>query len=49
MGRLADARAIMARLRVMTAAETADANFLRNAQQRELLLSGLHLAAAEAD
>jgi hypothetical protein len=49
MGRLAGARAIIARLRAMTPAEIPDASFLRNVQHRELLLSGLRLAAGEAD
>jgi hypothetical protein len=33
----------------MTPAEIPDASLLRNVQHRELLLSGLHLAAGEAD
>ena len=46
-GRLAEAREIIARLRVTGAVVIADARFLRNPEHRELYLSGLHLAAAE--
>jgi adenylate cyclase len=45
MGRLDDAREIVERLRAITPVVIADANFLRNAEHRELLLSGLRLAA----
>jgi adenylate cyclase len=48
MGRLDDAREIVARLRAITSVVIPDAGFLRNAEQRELLLSGLRLAAGEA-
>jgi len=48
MGRLDDAREIVKRLCTITPAVVADANFLRNADHRELLLSGLRLAAGEA-
>jgi adenylate cyclase len=44
MGRLDDAREIVSRLRAITPVVTPDASFLRNAEQRELLLSGLRLA-----
>ena len=50
MGRLDDARAIVARLRAITPVVIhPDASFLRNAEHRELYLSGLRLAAAEAE
>ena len=48
MGRLDDAREIVARLRAMTSVVMPDARQLRNAEHRELLLSGLRLAAGEA-
>jgi hypothetical protein len=48
MGRLDDAREIIARLRAITSVVTPDASFLRNLEHRELLLSGLRLAAGEA-
>jgi adenylate cyclase len=48
MGRLDEAREIVARLRAITPVVIPDANFLRNAKQRELFLSGLRLAAGEA-
>ena len=44
MGRHDDARETVARLRVITSVELPDASYLRNAEQRELFLSGLHLA-----
>ena len=47
MGRLAEAREIITRLRVISSVVIPDASFLRNAKQRELYLSGLRLAAAE--
>jgi adenylate cyclase len=47
MGRLADAREIVARIRAITSVVTPDASFLRNPEHRELLLSGLRLAAGE--
>jgi hypothetical protein len=47
MGRLDDAREIVERLRAVTPVVIADANFLRNAEHRELYLSGLRLAAGE--
>jgi hypothetical protein len=48
MGRLDEARAIVAQLRTITPQVVP--NFLpwRNAEHRELLLSGLRLAAGEA-
>jgi adenylate cyclase len=47
MGRLDDAREIIARLQAITPVMIPDASFLRNAKHRELLLSGLRLAAGE--
>jgi adenylate cyclase len=48
MGRLADAREIVARLRVITPVVIPDASYLRDSEHRELFLSGLRLAAGEA-
>jgi TolB-like protein/class 3 adenylate cyclase len=48
MGRLDDAREIVARLRTITPVVIPDASYLRNAGHRELYLSGLRLAAGEA-
>jgi adenylate cyclase len=49
MGRLDEARETVNRLRVMTAAVMPPVdNFLRNAEDRELFLSGLRLAAGDA-
>jgi adenylate cyclase len=47
MGRLDDAREIVARLRAITAVLIPEASFLRNPEHRELFLSGLRLAADE--
>jgi adenylate cyclase len=47
MGRLDDAREIVGRLRAITSVVIPDASFLRNAEHRELFLSGLRLAAGE--
>jgi hypothetical protein len=47
MGRLDDAREVVARIRAITSAVMPDAGFLRDTQQRELYLSGLRLAAGE--
>jgi adenylate cyclase len=47
MGRLDDAREVVARLRAITSAVIPDASFLRNPEHRELYLSGLRLAAGE--
>ena len=47
MGRLAEAREIVARLRAITPLVISNADYLRNAEQRELLMSGLRLAAGE--
>jgi TolB-like protein/class 3 adenylate cyclase len=50
MGRLDDARAVVARLHAITAVVIhPDVSFLRHAEHRELYLSGLRLAAGEAD
>ena len=48
IGRLDEAQEIVARLRAITPVVIPDANFLRNAEHRELFLSGLCLAAGEA-
>jgi TolB-like protein len=47
MGRLDDARAIVARLRAITPVVVSRAAHLRNPENRELLLSGLRLAIGE--
>jgi TolB-like protein len=47
MGRLDDAREIVTRLRAITSVVVPDASYLRNAEHRELYLSGLRLAAGE--
>jgi tetratricopeptide (TPR) repeat protein len=47
MGRLVEAREIVARLRGITPVVIPSATYLRNAEHRELLLSGLRLAAGE--
>lgn len=47
MGRLDDARAIVARLRAITAVVIPDTSHYRNAGHRELILSGLRLTANE--
>jgi adenylate cyclase len=48
MGRLDDARAIVARLRAISPVVIPDANYLRNAEHRTLYLSGLRLAVGDA-
>ncbi len=48
IGRLVDAREIVERLRATSPVVIPDASYLRNAEHRELLLSGLRLAAGEA-
>ena len=48
MGRLNDAREVVARLRTITSVVIPDANYLRKAEHRELFLSGLRLAMGEA-
>ena len=48
MGRLDDAREVLKRLRTITPIVIPDLSFLRNAEHRELVLSGLRLAAGEA-
>ena len=48
MGRLADAREIVTRLRTITPVVMDQASYLRNPGHRELYLSGLRLAAGEA-
>jgi len=47
MGRLDDAREILARLRTITPVIVPDVSYLRNAEHRELFLSGLRLAMDE--
>ena len=48
MGRLDDAREIVTRLRAITSVVIPDLSHLRNAEHRELFVSGLRLAAGEA-
>jgi tetratricopeptide (TPR) repeat protein len=49
MGRLDEARGVIARLRVFNSAVMSDASFVRRpAEDRELLLSGVRLALGEA-
>jgi adenylate cyclase len=48
MGRLDDAREIVARLRAITPVVIPDVSYLRNPEHRQLYLSGLRLAAGEA-
>ena len=48
LGRLDDAREIVARLRTNTPVAIPDVSHYRNAEHRELFLSGLRLATAEA-
>ena len=47
MGRLDEAREIVVRLRAITPLVVSSADYLRNLEQRELLMSGLCLAAGE--
>jgi TolB-like protein len=47
MGQFDDAQEIVARLRAISPVVIPDANYLRNAEQRELYLSGLRLAMGE--
>jgi len=48
MGRLNEAQEIVRRLRTITPLVVPNASYLRNAEQRELYLSGLRLAAGAA-
>jgi TolB-like protein/class 3 adenylate cyclase len=48
MGRLDDAREVVTRLRAITSVVIPDGSQFRNAEHRELFLSGLRLAAGEA-
>jgi adenylate cyclase len=48
MGRLDDAREVVARLRAVTPVVIPDASYLRKAEHRELFLSGLRLATGQA-
>ena len=47
MGRLDDAREILARLRTITPVVVPDLSYLRSSEHRELVLSGLRMAADE--
>ena len=47
MGRLDDARAVIDRLRALGPVAATEINRYRRAEDRELLLSGLRLAAGE--
>ena len=47
MGRLAEAQAVVERLRGVTPLVVPDASYLRDPEHRELFLSGLRLAAGE--
>jgi hypothetical protein len=49
MGRLDEAREIVRRLRAITPLVAPSFSQIRNADHRELILSGLRLAAAEVD
>jgi hypothetical protein len=49
MGRLDEAREAVRQLRTMTTVVVPSATHLRNPEHRELFLSGLRLAAAEAN
>jgi hypothetical protein len=49
MGRLDDARDVITRLRAVTSVVMPDLSYLRRAEFRELFLSGLRLAAGDAD
>jgi hypothetical protein len=49
MGRLDDAREVVARLRAITPVVIPDASYLRNPEHRQLFLSGLRLAAGETE
>jgi len=48
MGKVDDARETVEQLRAIPAVVVPDASFLRNAEHRELFLSGLRLAAGAA-
>jgi len=48
MGRLEEARATLARLRAISSVMIPEASNLRNAEHRELFLSGLRLAISES-
>ena len=48
VGRLDDAREIIVRLRAITSVLVTDLTHLRNPDHRELILSGLRIAAGEA-
>jgi hypothetical protein len=48
MGRLGEAREIVKRLRAIVPVVVPNTSYLRNPEHRDLLLSGLRLAAGEA-
>jgi hypothetical protein len=48
MGRLFEAQETIIRLRAIAPVAITDSSYLRNPEHRELLLSGLRLAAGEA-
>jgi len=47
MGRLDEAREVIKQLRAITPLVISDPSFFRNAEQRELFVSGCRLAAGE--
>ena len=47
MGQLKEAREVVKRLRAVNPVIVSDTSYLRNAEHRELLLSGLRLAAGD--
>ena len=49
MGKLDRAREVVGQLRAITPVVIPDVSYLRNPEHRELLLSGLHLAAGEPE
>jgi adenylate cyclase len=49
MGRLDDAREVVARLKLITSTVILDASYLRNPDHRDLFLSGLRLAMGETE
>jgi hypothetical protein len=49
LGRLDDAREVVAQLQAITPVVIPDASNYRNAEHRELFLSGLRLAAGETE
>ena len=49
MGRLDDAKKVVERLRAISPVVFPDVSYLRNAEHRELFLSGLRMAVGAAD